>query len=38
MPGAGGLSPLDASAAERAAEATQAQAWFDAITGETFGA
>ncbi|MEL6473720.1 MAG: NAD(P)/FAD-dependent oxidoreductase [Pseudomonadota bacterium] len=38
VPGAGGLSPLDASAAERAAEATQAQAWFDAITGETFGA
>jgi len=35
--GAGGASPLDAPREQRAKEAVQAQAWFDSITGETFG-
>ncbi len=35
--GAGGTSPLDAPAAQRAQEAEYANAWFKTITGETFG-
>ena len=35
--GAGGTSPLDAPAAERAQEADLANAWFTTITTETFG-
>jgi NADPH-dependent 2,4-dienoyl-CoA reductase/sulfur reductase-like enzyme len=35
--GAGGTSPLDAPAAERAQEADLANAWFRTITTETFG-
>lgn len=35
--GAGGVSPLDASADVRASEAAYAEAWFDTITGEVFG-
>jgi sulfide dehydrogenase [flavocytochrome c] flavoprotein chain len=35
--GAGGVSPLDAPPAQRAQEATYADAWFKTITGETFG-
>jgi NADPH-dependent 2,4-dienoyl-CoA reductase/sulfur reductase-like enzyme len=37
IPGAGGLSKLDASAAERAQEAEYADEWFHTITAETFG-
>jgi NADPH-dependent 2,4-dienoyl-CoA reductase/sulfur reductase-like enzyme len=36
--GAGGTSPLDASASVRALEAGYAEDWFRAITAETFGA
>ena len=35
--GAGGVSPLDAPAAQRAQEAEYADAWFKTIAGETFG-
>lgn len=35
--GAGGISPLDASAAVRVAEAGYGEAWFRAITAEAFG-
>ena len=35
--GAGGVSPLDAPPAQRAQEATYADAWFKTITSETFG-
>jgi hypothetical protein len=35
--GAGGTSPLDAPASERAQEADLANAWFTTITTETFG-
>jgi NADPH-dependent 2,4-dienoyl-CoA reductase/sulfur reductase-like enzyme len=35
--GAGGTSPLDAPAAQRAQEAAYADAWFKTITHETFG-
>ncbi|MGC2203556.1 MAG: FAD/NAD(P)-binding oxidoreductase [Stellaceae bacterium] len=35
--GAGGVSPLDASADFRALEASYAEAWFRTITTETFG-
>jgi NADPH-dependent 2,4-dienoyl-CoA reductase/sulfur reductase-like enzyme len=35
--GAGGTSPLDAPAEQRALEAKYAEAWFKTITGETFG-
>ena len=35
--GAGGASPLDASAETRALEANLAAAWFRTITGEVFG-
>ena len=35
--GAGGVSPLDAPAALRAAEASIADGWFRTITAETFG-
>ena len=35
--GAGGVSPLEAPAAQREAEATFAQAWFQTITREVFG-
>ncbi len=37
VPGAGGISPMDAGAEIRGQEALQAQDWFRAITGETFG-
>jgi sulfide dehydrogenase [flavocytochrome c] flavoprotein subunit len=37
IPGAGGASPQDAPAAQRAQEAEYADAWFKTITGETFG-
>jgi sulfide dehydrogenase [flavocytochrome c] flavoprotein subunit len=35
--GAGGTSPLDASAWERKMEATYARSWFDNITADIFG-
>jgi hypothetical protein len=35
--GAGGVSPLDAPAEVRAAEARIAAGWFRTITGEVFG-
>lgn len=35
--GAGGTSPLDASAWERRMEATYARSWFDNITADIFG-
>jgi sulfide dehydrogenase [flavocytochrome c] flavoprotein subunit len=35
--GSGGISPLDASAATRAMEATFAEGWFTTITEEVFG-
>ena len=35
--GAGGVSPIDAPATQRAQEAEYANAWFRTITGETFG-
>jgi NADPH-dependent 2,4-dienoyl-CoA reductase/sulfur reductase-like enzyme len=35
--GAGGVSPIDAPAAARAAEASQADGWFKTITTEVFG-
>jgi hypothetical protein len=35
--GSGGMSPLDASAATRAMEATFAEGWFTTITEEVFG-
>ena len=35
--GAGGISPLDAPAEQRAQEARYADAWFKTITAETFG-
>ena len=35
--GAGGVSPLDAPAGQRAQEAVYADAWFKTITAETFG-
>ena len=35
--GAGGVSPLEASASTRAAEAAYAHGWFKTITRETFG-
>jgi sulfide dehydrogenase [flavocytochrome c] flavoprotein subunit len=37
VPGAGGISPADASRATRAVEAGLAEAWFRTITGEVFG-
>jgi sulfide dehydrogenase [flavocytochrome c] flavoprotein chain len=37
VPGAGGVSPADASRATRAAEAVLAEAWFRTITTEVFG-
>ena len=37
VPGSGGVSPLDAPAAIRAAEASIADGWFRTITAETFG-
>jgi sulfide dehydrogenase [flavocytochrome c] flavoprotein chain len=37
VPGAGGVSPADASRAARAAEAVLAEAWFRTITVEVFG-
>jgi len=36
MPGAGGISPLEASGGDREREAAQAADWFSAITSETF--
>jgi NADPH-dependent 2,4-dienoyl-CoA reductase/sulfur reductase-like enzyme len=35
--GAGGVSPIDAPAATRAAEASQADGWFKTLTTEVFG-
>lgn len=37
VPGAGGVSPLDAGPDVRAAEARYAEAWFATITSEVFG-
>ena len=37
VPGAGGVSPLEAPRAARAAEAVLAEAWFRTITAEVFG-
>ena len=37
VPGAGGVSPLAASADIRSAEAIQAEQWFRTITAEAFG-
>jgi hypothetical protein len=37
IPGAGGVSPLDADAAVRAQEAQLAEGWFRTITAEVFG-
>jgi sulfide dehydrogenase [flavocytochrome c] flavoprotein chain len=37
VPGAGGVSPLDAPREARKAEALLAEAWFRTITGEAFG-
>jgi len=37
VPGAGGVSPADATRPTRAAEAVLAEAWFRTITGEVFG-
>jgi NADPH-dependent 2,4-dienoyl-CoA reductase/sulfur reductase-like enzyme len=37
VPGAGGVSPADASPDFRALEATYAEAWFRTITAQTFG-
>jgi sulfide dehydrogenase [flavocytochrome c] flavoprotein subunit len=37
IPGAGGVSPLDAPTSQRAQEAEYADAWFKTITGEMFG-
>jgi sulfide dehydrogenase [flavocytochrome c] flavoprotein chain len=37
VPGAGGLSPIEAPRAERAAEALFAEGWFNTITAEVFG-
>jgi NADPH-dependent 2,4-dienoyl-CoA reductase/sulfur reductase-like enzyme len=37
VPGAGGVSPLEASLSFRSLEATYAQAWFQTITTEVFG-
>jgi sulfide dehydrogenase [flavocytochrome c] flavoprotein subunit len=37
VPGAGGVSPLDAPRAMRGVEAALAEAWFRTITGEVFG-
>jgi len=37
IPGAGGISPLDAPASFRAAEAAYAEDWFETITADAFG-
>ena len=37
VPGAGGVSPLDAPRAAARAEAAYAEAWFQTITAEVFG-
>jgi hypothetical protein len=37
VPGAGGVSRLDAPRSFRSLEATYAQAWFQTITTEVFG-
>jgi NADPH-dependent 2,4-dienoyl-CoA reductase/sulfur reductase-like enzyme len=37
VPGSGGVSPVEAPRATRAAEAVLAEAWFRTITGEVFG-
>jgi NADPH-dependent 2,4-dienoyl-CoA reductase/sulfur reductase-like enzyme len=37
VPGSGGVSPLNAPRAARAAEAALAEAWFRTIAGEVFG-
>ena len=37
IPGAGGVSPIDAPIEDRRREAVYAQGWFAAITGEVFG-
>ena len=37
VPGAGGVSPLDADATVRTLEAEQARSWFSTITAEAFG-
>ncbi len=37
VPGAGGVSPIEAPRAERAQEALFAEGWFNTITAEVFG-
>ena len=37
VPGAGGVSPLDAPKSVRAQEAAYAEAWFKTITSSVFG-
>ncbi|MCO6415055.1 NAD(P)/FAD-dependent oxidoreductase [Siccirubricoccus sp. KC 17139] len=37
IPGAGGISPLEAPPATRAAEAAYAEDWFETITADAFG-
>jgi hypothetical protein len=37
VPGAGGISPLDADAGFRAQEAHYAEGWFATITHDVFG-
>jgi sulfide dehydrogenase [flavocytochrome c] flavoprotein chain len=37
VPGAGGVSPLDAPASTRAEEALYADGWFRTLTAEVFG-
>jgi hypothetical protein len=37
VPGAGGVSPLGAPAATRAAEAGYAEDWFRTVTADAFG-
>jgi len=37
VPGAGGVSPVDAPRSVRAQEALFAEGWFNTITGEVFG-
>lgn len=37
VPGAGGMSPLDAPPEARALEAVYAEDWFDTVTAEVFG-
>jgi sulfide dehydrogenase [flavocytochrome c] flavoprotein subunit len=37
IPGAGGISPIEAPAEQRVQEAQYGERWFETITTETFG-